>query len=109
MLALPHLATLGDSLAGLALLAVGQGLANPNLSSRVSRHAGADEQGGMLGLSQSLSAAVRALAPLAAGALFDVGPGWPYALGATAAAAAVALPFVTRTRILTPEAAKIAA
>lgn len=105
MLALPHLASFGDSLVALGLLAVGQGLANPNLSSLVSRSAGADEQGGVLGLSQSLSAAARASAPLLAGALFDVGPVWPYLLGAMSAAAAGLLLVATRAALATPDRA----
>lgn len=67
----------------LGVLAVGQGLTSPMLSTLVSRASGKDEQGGLLGLGQSLSAAARALGPIAAGWLYDHGEAVPY----TAAAA----------------------
>lgn len=65
-----------------AVLAVGQGLATPTLSTLLSREASADEQGGTLGMGQSLSALARAVGPIVAGALFDLGEGWPFYLGA---------------------------
>ena len=65
-----------------AVLAVGQGLSSPTLSTLLSREADADEQGGTLGMGQSLSALARAVGPLVAGALFDLGEGLPFYLGA---------------------------
>lgn len=55
---------------GCLLLAVGTSLANPSLSSLVSRSTSPDEQGRVLGVSQSLSALARALAPMLGGTLF---------------------------------------
>ena len=53
------------------LIAVGMGFNNPALSSAVSRLADADEQGGMLGLAQSLGALGRIAGPTWGGFLFD--------------------------------------
>ncbi|MGQ0732782.1 MAG: MFS transporter [Acidobacteriota bacterium] len=52
-------------------LAVGMGLNNPSLTSAVSRLSDEDEQGGVLGLAQSLSAAGRIAGPAWGGYLFD--------------------------------------
>jgi DHA1 family tetracycline resistance protein-like MFS transporter len=65
------------------LLAGGLGLLNPALNSLVSRQAEIDEQGGILGVSQSASSLARAGAPPLAGALFDAwGANAPYIAGA---------------------------
>lgn len=81
MVALPAAVALPTGLAILAILAVGQGLASPSLAALLSRIAGGDARGGMMGLGQSLSAAGRALAPLIAGWLYDRGEAWPFLLG----------------------------
>ena len=68
--------------------ALAQSLASPSLAALLSRASGADEQGGVLGLGQSLSALARAIGPAIAGALWDLGATWPYAVGAVVAIAA---------------------
>lgn len=80
--ALPLAPGLPGALAVLGLLAAGQGLTSPTLSTLLSRAAGVDEQGGTLGLGQSLAAAARAVGPLGAGWLFDWAMGAPYAAAA---------------------------
>ena len=60
-------------------------LANPALSTLVSRAAAADQQGGTLGVNQSLAALARAAAPTTAGAIYTA---W-YTGGAFAAAAII--------------------
>lgn len=66
-------------LLALASLAVGQGIASPTLASLISKASGAGEQGGVLGLSQSLGSLARILGPLWGGLLFDAaGPSAPY-------------------------------
>lgn len=70
---------------GCLLVAIGTSLANPALSTLVSRAAADDEQGGTLGVNQSLAALARALAPTTAGAIYTV---W-YTGGAFAAAAII--------------------
>jgi DHA1 family tetracycline resistance protein-like MFS transporter len=65
------------------VLAVGQGLASPATGSLVSRTAGSDEQGSILGVNQSMGAAARFFGPAAAGLAFEgYGAGGPYWLGA---------------------------
>jgi len=65
------------------LLAIGMGLLNPSVTSLVSRLAGADERGGIMGVSQSASSLARILGPAVAGAVFTVwGRNAPYYLGA---------------------------
>jgi DHA1 family tetracycline resistance protein-like MFS transporter len=66
----------------LAVLAAGQGLVTPTLSSLLSLESDADAWGGTLGLGQSLAAGARAIGPLAAGWLFDRGMALPYVLSA---------------------------
>ena len=82
LLAIPFIPSLLLAGAVGAVLGVGQGLATPTLSTLLSREADADAQGGTLGMGQSMSALARAIGPIVAGALFDVGDGWPFFLGA---------------------------
>jgi MFS transporter, DHA1 family, tetracycline resistance protein len=66
-----------------ALIAVGNGLYNPSLSSYTSRQASADTQGMTLGVMQSMSALARAVGPLAGGLVYEfVGMRGPYIIGA---------------------------
>jgi DHA1 family tetracycline resistance protein-like MFS transporter len=81
LLAIPPIHTLGVAAVVAGGLAVGQGLASPTLSTLLSRESDADEQGGTLGMGQSTSALARAVGPLIAGWLFDLGEGWPFYLG----------------------------
>ncbi|MCG5052359.1 MAG: MFS transporter [Myxococcales bacterium] len=79
------------------VLAAGNGLCMPSLSSYTSRKAGPRIQGMTLGVMQSLSALARALGPLAGGLAYEyIAPWGPYALGAlgfgVAAAMAARLP-----------------
>jgi len=73
----------------LAALAVGMGLVQPSLNSLISRRAGGEEQGEVLGVSQSVGSLARVLGPLAAGFLFaEFGRDAPYLWGAALVAAA---------------------
>ncbi|MGH7091280.1 MAG: MFS transporter [Stellaceae bacterium] len=78
---------LADSLAillvAMALLAIGMGLLNPSITSLISRLAGSEERGGVMGVSQSASSLARILGPLVAGGVFTLwGRNAPYYLGA---------------------------
>ncbi len=64
------------------LLAVGSGLVNPSLTSLLSRSVDKDEQGGALGIGQSLSALGRVIGPSVSGFLFEWHPGAPFWVGA---------------------------
>jgi MFS transporter, DHA1 family, tetracycline resistance protein len=89
-LALTH--TIAELLVVNLLLAGGMGLLNPSISSLVSRQAQNDEQGGILGVSQSASSLARALAPPIAGMLFDLsGHNAPYFVGAVIMAGVLVL------------------
>ena len=68
----------------LALLAVGQGIATPSITSLVTEVAPVERRGEALGFQQSAGALARVTGPVIAGAMFDhVGVGAPYLLGAT--------------------------
>ncbi len=65
------------------IIAGGNGLTIPSLSSYTSRRAGPEVQGMTLGVMQSLSALARAVGPLAGGLAYElIAPWGPYALGA---------------------------
>jgi len=61
------------------LMAIGMGFGNPSMSSLISRWSSVEDQGGILGLSQSLGSLARIVGPAWGGFLFDhYGPGSPY-------------------------------
>ncbi|MEO6953720.1 MAG: MFS transporter [Polyangia bacterium] len=72
----------------LAFVSVGNALNAPALQSLVSRLAGRDVQGGVLGVAQSASALARITGPLIGTAALAWGLGGPYVLGAIVLAAA---------------------
>lgn len=77
----------GGNFAGLALIisiqAVGTGMLQPVVLSMISKYAGENEQGGVLGLNQSLSALARVLGPLWGGFSFEyIGYEFPFITGA---------------------------
>jgi MFS transporter, DHA1 family, tetracycline resistance protein len=77
---------LGIAVTGLAL---GMGLTQPSLNSLISRRAGAEEQGEILGVSSSVGSLARVLGPAAAGVLFgELGRISPFIWGAALVAAA---------------------
>jgi DHA1 family tetracycline resistance protein-like MFS transporter len=70
-----------------SLLSIGMGFSQPATSSLVSLEAGAMEQGGILGVNQSVGSLARIIGPGIAGLAFDWGgPSAPYVLGALAMA-----------------------
>lgn len=79
---IPLITSLHIAIAVMGALAVGQGLLSPALYSLISQETDPDEQGGTLGLNQSLAAGARAVGPVAAGWLFDVRSAYPYFAGA---------------------------
>jgi DHA1 family tetracycline resistance protein-like MFS transporter len=79
------------TMGALLLIAVGQGLLAPSLSTLLSRAVAATEQGGTLGLSQSLSSLSRAIGPILAGTMFDFYQPLPYGFAALLAASMAAL------------------
>lgn len=76
----------------LAILALGQGLVVPALSTLISREGDSGEYGSLLGVSQSLSALGRVLGPVWGGIAFArIGHGAPYFSGALVVAIALAV------------------
>jgi DHA1 family tetracycline resistance protein-like MFS transporter len=74
------------------LLPLGMGLLNPSLTSLISKEAGADERGGVLGVSQSASSLARILGPAIAGPLFSAyGRDAPYYVAAAVMACVVGM------------------
>ena len=66
-----------------AALALGMGAMQPSLNSLISRRAGKDEQGGVLGVAQSVGSLSRVLGPIIAGSLFaGLGRSSPFLWGA---------------------------
>jgi predicted MFS family arabinose efflux permease len=79
---------------GLAMvpLALGSGLGQPCLNALLSRMAHADEQGGLLGVNQSLGSLARVAGPFVGTACFErLGTASPYIVGGVIMAAASAL------------------
>lgn len=91
LMGLPYMNALATAVLLMGAVALGWGLANPTVSTIISRTAAADEQGGVLGLNQSAGALARALGPMIAGTLYDQAPYWPYIWGGCTALLAAAL------------------
>jgi MFS transporter, DHA1 family, tetracycline resistance protein len=70
LLTLPFARNLAVLAPGLSALAIGMGLTQPSLNSLISRRAGREEQGEVLGVSQSVGSLSRVLGPAAAGFFF---------------------------------------
>ena len=77
-------------LAGLAALALGQGMLTPTLSSAVAG-ASADRAGAALGIQQAAGGLGRVVGPLLGGSLFAVASPLPYAVSGAMTLAALAL------------------
>jgi MFS transporter, DHA1 family, tetracycline resistance protein len=61
------------------VLALGTGINNPSVNALISRSAGADEQGGIMGIAQSMASMARILGPLWGGYSFgELGHVWPF-------------------------------
>jgi DHA1 family tetracycline resistance protein-like MFS transporter len=74
------------------LLALGMGLMQPSLNSLISRRAGREEQGEVMGVSQSIGSLSRVLGPVAAGFFFaEFGRNAAFFWGAVLVAAALML------------------
>lgn len=82
------------------LLGLGNGLTNPSLNGGISLASGRDEQGGNLGVSQSVSSLARILGPPTGGALYQSYGSWtPFAAAAVLCFTASALAWMMRSRI----------
>ncbi|MBI3950233.1 MAG: MFS transporter [Acidobacteria bacterium] len=78
LLLLPYTPNFWTLAAALALLSFGQGVNTPSITSLISQYSSADEQGSILGVTQSLSSLARVVGPMWGGVMFDIGFQWPY-------------------------------
>lgn len=114
MLLTPLSQTLGALVFAVTFISIGWGLVNPCTTSLISKTAGEDRQGGVLGISQGIGSLARVFGPQLGGVTYTyLGIGWPYWIGgaillASAAFAAAFLAPVLRARakeqIITGEA-----
>ena len=92
LLVLPFARALAPLGVAVSALAIGMGAMQPSLNSLISRRAGAEEQGEIMGLSQSVGSLSRVLGPVIAGALFEAfGRSSPFLWGAVLVAGALLL------------------
>jgi DHA1 family tetracycline resistance protein-like MFS transporter len=92
LLMIPATRSVAALLVANGVMAVGMGFNNPALMSLISRYSAAEDQGGVLGLTQSLNSLARIIGPLWGGFAFDhLGIGMPYISGAAVMAVAAAL------------------
>jgi MFS transporter, DHA1 family, tetracycline resistance protein len=92
LLVLPLSRTLPPLVLAVSALAIGMGAMQPSLNSLISRRAGAEEQGEVMGVAQSVGSLSRVLGPIMAGALFEAfGRNSPFLWGAALVAAALLL------------------
>jgi multidrug resistance protein len=79
LLMIPATTSVAALLAASGVMAVGMGFNNPSLMSLISRYSAAEDQGGVLGLTQSLNSLARIVGPMWGGFAFDrLGIGMPY-------------------------------
>jgi DHA1 family tetracycline resistance protein-like MFS transporter len=96
---LPFSPTLRYLLLVLVLLTFGSGVANPSISSLISLVTGPEDQGGILGVAQSMASLARILGPVWGGFTFDTfGFQYPYITGGIFMALAFALSLVAVKR-----------
>jgi MFS family permease len=90
LLLLPFTRGVGALVGAVTALALGIGLTQPSLNSLISRRARREEQGEVMGVSQSVGSLSRVLGPAAAGLFFgEFGPNAPFFWGAVLVAAAM--------------------
>ena len=83
LLLLPVAGTLPPLIVAVTALSIGMGAMQPSLNSLISRRAGAEEQGEVMGVAQSVGSLARVLGPIIAGALFEAfGRNSPFLWGA---------------------------
>ena len=106
LLMIPATTSVAALLVASGVMAVGMGFNNPSLMSLISRYSAAEDQGGVMGLTQSLNSLARIVGPMWGGFAFDrLGIGMPYITSAAVMglAALLAVHALWRSR-LTPGA-----
>ena len=105
MIALAAGHRLGALYGAIVVLAFGNGLTNPSLSSLASKRAPAEMQGGALGVMQSMGALARVIGPTWGGFVYGIGHRAPYVTAALGLAGAWVLAMSLRRRELEGEIA----
>ncbi len=83
LLVMPFARELPTLIVAVSALALGMGAMQPSINSLISRSAGAEQQGEIMGVAQSVGSLSRVLGPLIAGGLFTAfGPNSPFLWGA---------------------------
>lgn len=80
------------------LIAIGQGISTPSLQALISKGAGANEQGFVMGANQSMSAIARVIGPAMAGLAFSRMPAAPFLSAAAILAVGFVLSFAAVSR-----------
>src|SRR5260370_6472885 len=94
LVALPFARALPPLLFSVSALSLGMGAMQPSLNSLISRRAGADQQGEVLGVAQSVTALSRVLGPFIAGALSNLfAPVSPFLAGPLLVGCALLIPW----------------
>ncbi len=92
LVAIPLAHDLAMVIVAASFLALGMGAMQPSLNSLISRRSGAEEQGEVMGVAQSIASLSRVLGPLLAGALFaGLGRDAPFLAGMALVVAAAGL------------------
>jgi len=103
---LPYMKSLGATMGVLALLALGQGMTSPSLSSLTSKLVDRDEVGGVMGIYQSMSSLGRIAGPFWGELIYGAaGYHWPYRTGSVFMLAACVLALVLALRLARRDAA----
>jgi DHA1 family tetracycline resistance protein-like MFS transporter len=97
---------LGALYASSCLLAFGQGLTNPSLSSLASKRAPVEMQGGALGVMQSMGALARVIGPTWGGFVYGLGHRLPYVTASVGLGAACLLALTLHRREPAPSVAE---
>jgi DHA1 family tetracycline resistance protein-like MFS transporter len=98
--AMPYVSGLGPLLAVLALLALGQGLASPSLSSLTSKLVDRDEVGGVMGVYQGMASLGRIVGPFWGELVYgSLGFAWPFRTGSLFMLLAVVVAGVMAARL----------
>ena len=92
-------------LVAVTALALGMGATQPSINSLISRRAGIDQQGEIMGVAQSAGSLARVVGPLVAGALFaEFGSKSPFLWGAALVVAALAIGWRLPRAVAAPRA-----
>ena len=92
LLLMPLAGTLPVLLAAVSALALGMGATQPSINALISLRAGAERQGEIMGVAQSIGSLSRVLGPLIAGALYaELGRASPFLWGAALLGAALVI------------------